>query len=427
MLKDSRELTVLTRLRVGVDRLTGEVDRQASGPDFGQSSGIQSAETGAAIALDLTSPANLGQVLDAIPLAMIIIDRRGTIRAFGKGAEEAFGYAAHEVVGSNISMLMSPHIAAEHDDYLANYARTGQRTVIGANRIEMARHRAGHQFPIELRVSEITLDGQASYVGFLRPIGGGDFQRGEPKAMLAELAQASRVSAMGALATAIAHELNQPLTNIANYTQGLSNLVSQQDDFKGREEVINVLKTCSDQAVRAGQLLHRLRDFVRGGQPHSEPNSVGDLVRDATALALINGYRRSVHLTNDIPGDLPLVEVDHLQGQQVVFNLVRNALEAIDAESGGHHEILIAARPAGDFVEISVEDEGPGIAPAIADSLFESFVTTKGGGMGVGLPICQKIVEAYGGTISAGKSDRLGGAAFRFTLPIAGSAKTTEA
>ena len=369
-------------------------------------------------ALDLTAAEHLYPVLDLLPLAMIIIDRTGTILAFGKRAESLFGYAASEAIGQNVRILTPAHVSSEHDRYLADYARTGERHVIGANRIEMARHREGYQFPIELNVSEITLGDMSGYIGFLRPVGGADLQSSEPKAMLADLAQASRVSAMGALATAIAHELSQPLTNIANYTRGLSNLVSQQEEFKGRDEVIKVLETCSSQAVRAGQLIHRLREFVRGGQPHSAPNLPIDLVRDATALAMINGYKRAVHITYDIPGDLPAVQVDHLQAQQVLFNLVRNAFEAIDAEAGGYHELLISARLAGDFVEFAVEDEGPGIAPAIAGSLFDSFVTTKGGGMGVGLAICKQIVESYGGTITAGQSEQLGGAAFRFTLPV---------
>lgn len=359
-------------------------------------------------------------MLDTIPLAVLVVDQDGIVRAFSAQAEAMFGFAEAEVVGQNVRILTPPHLGERHDAHMDAFARTGQRRIIGTNRIEMARHRAGHQFPIEIKVCELDLGGQPGYIGYLRALSSGDLHQREPQAMLAELAQASRVSAMGALATAIAHELNQPLTNIANYTQGLCNLVERQDDFKGRDEVIRVLHLCSSQAVRAGQLIHRLRDFVKGGQPHSAANPVADIVRDATALAMINGYKRTVHISYDLPPDLPPVQVDHLQGQQVVFNLLRNAIEATDAEHGGQHEILIAARRVGDgHVELSIEDEGPGIDPAIANSLFDSFVTTKGGGMGVGLAICKQIVEANGGQIRAGSSERLGGAAFHFTLPIA--------
>ncbi len=376
-------------------------------------------EAGQGFVTDLAAPAIVAQVLDAPPLAMIIIDQHGIIQAFSKRAEQVFGYAAADIIGKNIAVLTPPHVAAQHDDYLANHVRTGEKRIIGSNRIEMARHHAGHNFPVELNVSPLNLGDRAGFVGFLRPIGGGELQQREARTMLAELAQTSRVSAMGALATAIAHELNQPLTNIANFTQGLSNLVGRQDEFKGREEVLRILGNCSSQAVRAGQLLHRLRDFVKGGQPVTEPCHVTELVRDAAALAMINGFKRTIHMAHDLPAELPMVEVDRLQAQQVLFNLLRNAFEAVDAENGGRHEIFISARDTGDgFVQINVEDEGPGIAPEIADSLFESFVTTKGGGMGVGLAICKQIIESYGGRIGVGKSTRLPGAAFHFTLPI---------
>lgn len=283
-------------------------------------------------------------MLDTIPLAVMVVDQGGIVHAFSRQAEEMFGFTEAEVIGQNVRILTPPHVVDRHDEHMDAFARTGQRRIIGSNRIEMARHRAGHQFPIEIKVSEVDLGEQSGFIGYLRAIGSGDLQQREPQAMLAELAQASRVSAMGALATAIAHELNQPLTNIANYTQGLCNLVERQDDFKGRDEVIRVLHVCSSQAVRAGQLIHRLRDFVKGGQPRSEPTRVEDIIRDATALAMINGYKRTVQITYDIPPDLPLVQVDHLQGQQVVFNLLRNAIEATDSEHGGQHEIVIAAR-----------------------------------------------------------------------------------
>lgn len=367
----------------------------------------------------LSSPANVVQVLDAIPMAVIIIDQLGAIRSFSRQAEDMFGFSQAEIMGQNIKTLTSPAIAARHDDYLAEHLRTGERHIIGSNRIEMAQHRSGYLFPVELRVSNIQIDGEPAFIGFLRELTGTEFQKRDPKSMLADLAQASRVSAMGALATSIAHELNQPLTNISNYTKGLCNLVARQEAFEGRDEVIRILEDCSHQAVRAGQLIHRLRDFVKGGVPHSEPNPVQHLIRDATALAIINGYKRAIHITYELPDELPPVQIDHLQGQQVLFNLLRNAIEALEVRPGVRHEVLIRARQVDDdFVEISIEDDGPGIDPAIEDSLFQSFVTTKGGGMGVGLAICKQIVESVGGQIRAGRSDALGGAAFHFTLPV---------
>lgn len=194
----------------------------------------------------LATPGVVRQMLDTVPLALIVVDQSGIVRAFSRQAEEMFGFAESEVVGQNVRILTPPHVIDRHDESMDAFARTGRSRIIGANRVEMARHRAGHQFPIEIKVNEITLEDGPGYIGYLRAISNGDLQEREPRAMLAELAQASRVSAMGALATAIAHELNQPLTNIANYTQGLCNLVERQDDFKGRDEVIRVLHLCSN-------------------------------------------------------------------------------------------------------------------------------------------------------------------------------------
>lgn len=283
----------------GAPILTGVVNRVGKGSSD-QHGGITAPATaGPAGSTDLATPAILRQMLDTVPLAMVVVDQHGIVRAFSHGAEELFGFAEQEVVGRNVRMLTPANITSRQDGDSDAFARTGNPHVIGANRIELARHRSGHQFPVELKVCEIDLDGQPGLIGYLRKLNNGDLQEREPRAMLAELAQASRVSAMGALATAIAHELNQPLTNIANYTQGLCNLVERQDDFKGRDEVIRVLHLCSNQAVRAGQLIHRLRDFVKGGRPHSQPNSVAEIVRDATALAMINGYKRTVHIDYD--------------------------------------------------------------------------------------------------------------------------------
>ncbi|MEY4721229.1 MAG: hypothetical protein RIQ46_954 [Pseudomonadota bacterium] len=358
-------------------------------------------------------------LLEAMPSALVVIDERGIVQAIAKAALDMFGYAEEDVVGQNVAMLMPQRRAEQHDEYLRHYRQTGEKRIIGQPRIEAALHRSGHQFPIEISIGEAEIDGERCFLGFLRAINPGDQQRREMKRMLAELAHASRVSAMGALATAIAHELNQPLTTIANYTEGLRNMLAQHDELPRRDEYVRVLENCSRQAVRAGQLIHRLREFIRGGEPHVEAVSVEQMIDDSVALALINGYRRTVQFDYAIEDGLPRVATDPLQGQQVIFNLIRNAFDAVDAEHGDHHVIRITARRTdGGMVEVGVEDEGPGVDPELQETLFDSFVTTKASGMGVGLAICRQIIEAYGGTIWAGASEKLGGAAFRFTLPV---------
>jgi two-component system sensor kinase FixL len=194
-----------------------------------------------------------------------------------------------------------------------------------------------------------------------------------------------------------------------------------------REQLVDILDKCSKQAVRAGQLIHRLRDFVRGGQPKIELVDAAALVDNSVTLAMINGFRRNVRLETDIPRGLSQVAVDPVQAQQVLFNLIRNAFEAMHADDSAGHRLRISVLPHDENqIEFVIEDSGSGIDPEVADRMFESFVTTKGGGMGVGLSICKQIVESYGGAIWATQSAGLGGAAFHFTLPAGRASDVVE-
>lgn len=367
----------------------------------------------------------LHSLLETVPGRMLVIDDRGTVLALGRDTAGIFGYADDELIGRNISMLMSPTHASRHDDYLERYRRTGQRHMIGATRVESARHADGHLFPIEISIGELRVDTARHFIGYVRELGREETSQRQLQSMLSELAHVSRVSAMATLATAIAHELNQPLTSIANYTEGMRDLLSKRPDIAESDEFVAILDKCSRQAVRAGQLLHRIRDFMKGGEPQRRPVKVRTLVEDSMSLALINGFKRAVKIAIDIPDGLPPVLIDRLQGQQVLFNLITNAFDAMHVGDGAQHRMAISARRAYDkLVEITVEDSGQGIAEPFRETMFDSFVTTKGEGMGVGLAICRQIVEAHGGHIWGGEPGRLGGAAIHFTLPVAEDADT---
>lgn len=375
------------------------------------------ADGDAPLALD---SAQLRSFLDIMPIAMILADRDGTIRAVGHTVEQHFGYARDELVGQNVSVLMgSPH-RARHDGYLRRYQQTGEKRIIGKPRIENARHKDGHAVAVEVNIGETVLEGTTYYLGFLRLIESAETNPQQIQTMLSELAHISRVSAMGALSTAIAHELNQPLTSISNFAEGARERLQQRADAEELGEVIEALEICSEQAVRAGQLLHRLREFLKPPAQQTELVPVEEIVDATISLALINGYRRKIKLDLDIPGNLPLLRVDHVQAEQVLFNLVRNAFEAMEDDLDQPHKVRISARALDcDKVEIRVEDSGPGIDPKVRDKVFESFVSTKRDGMGVGLAICRQIVEAHNGRLEAGDSEALGGAMFRVTLPSA--------
>ena len=370
----------------------------------------------------LSQSEQLRVILETSPAAMVVIDDAGIIRGFGKAAQKLFGYSEEQAVGRNVSMLMAAPHAARHDAHLKRYQTTHERRMMGFTRVENACDCNGHVFPVEITLGEAHVENRTYYIGFLRDVGEQLADRRQLRDILDELAHASRISAMGAFATAIAHELNQPLTAITNYAEGVRDILARRTDLADRDQLVDILDSCSKQAVRAGQLIHRLRDFVRGGQPKIELVDPSALVDNSVTLAMINGYRRDVRMETMIPPALPLVAVDPVQAQQVLFNLIRNAFEAMHSGdpdgSGGGGRLRIEAMPHdADRIEFMVEDNGPGIDPEVSDRLFESFVTTKGGGMGVGLSICKQIVESYGSSIWATRSPSLGGAAFHFTLP----------
>lgn len=355
-----------------------------------------------------------------VPVAMVMADGFGTIRAASQRTGQLFGYDEDELIGQNVRMLMgSPHREA-HDGYLAHYHETGERRIIGNPRVENAQHKDGHAIAVEITIGETELAGEKLFLGVLRPLEAQESNRQQIQTMLSELSHMSRISAMGALGTAIAHELNQPLSIIANFTEGAREILCKRKDADELQEVIDVLEKCGQQAVRAGHLLQRLREFVKSGSPLNSRATAEDVVDASISLALINGYRRTVTIDRRVEPDLPVLAIDPLQGEQVLFNLIRNAFEAMEQVSERAHRLIISVRrKTGDYVEFAVEDAGPGIDPEIGNTLFTSFVTTKAGGMGLGLPICRQIVEAYGGRLENEPACELEGARFVFTLPAA--------
>jgi two-component system sensor kinase FixL len=209
--------------------------------------------------------------------------------------------------------------------------------------------------------------------------------------------------------------LNQPLSAIANYVKGSVRLLEQNPP--DRAKIQNALSSAGDQALRAGQIIRRLRDFVSKGEADRRIEGLPQLIEEAGALAMVGAKEFGVRVVFDLDPSLALVLADKVQIQQVILNLMRNSIDAMHGSA--RRNLTVAARPApDDMAEISVSDTGPGISPDVADQLFQPFVTTKKQGMGVGLSISRTIIEAHGGRIWV-ESNEDGGAVFRFTLPIA--------
>jgi len=217
---------------------------------------------------------------------------------------------------------------------------------------------------------------------------------------------------MGEMAQALAHELNQPLSAIANYMKGSRRLLEGKLDEESAT-VRDAMDKAAEQSIRAGQIIRRLRDFVARGETERRVESLSKLTEEASALALVGAKERGVHVRFDLDPSADLVLADKVQIQQVMLNLMRNAIEAM--EGSDRREMTISSERDGDTVSITVADTGSGISEEVASHLFQPFITSKPHGMGVGLSICRTIVEAHGGLIGA-EPNPGAGTIFRFSL-----------
>jgi two-component system sensor kinase FixL len=355
--------------------------------------------------------AHLKSILDTVPDAMIVIDRQGIIQSFSSAAERLFRYSADEVIGKNIRMLMPQPYRDGHDGYLKRYAETRERRIIGIGRVVVGERKGGATFPMELSVGEMRSSNKAYFTGFIRDLTERQSTETRLQELQSELVHISRLTAMGEMASTLAHELNQPLSAIANYLKGSVRLLQDRSDDESRM-TREALDKATEQAMRAGQIIRRLRDFVSRGESERRAESMSKLVEEASALALVGV--KDVHVRFALDSTADQILADKVQIQQVLINLIRNAIEAM--ANSDRRELIIGSAPIeGDLVEIRIIDSGTGIAPDIANNLFQPFFTTKLHGMGVGLSICRTIVEAHEGRISA-EPNPGGGTVFRFTI-----------
>jgi len=357
--------------------------------------------------------AHLKSILETVPDAMIVINERGIVQSFSVAAERLFGYGPDEVIGKNIKMLMPSPYRENHDGFLDRYLRTGERRIIGIGRVVVGERKDGSTFPMELAVGEMRSADQRFFTGFIRDLTERQKTDARLQELQTELVHISRLTAMGEMASALAHELNQPLSAIANYLKGAKRLLADRADDDSNT-VRGAMDKAAEQSLRASQIIRRLRDFVARGESERRVESVNKLIEEASALALVGAKEHGVRVRMQIDPAYDLILADKVQIQQVLLNLFRNAIESV--AQGTRRELLVVSRPvANGMVEVSVADTGPGVSPDIAEQLFQPFVTTKPQGMGVGLSISRTIIEAHGGQIWT-EPNPGGGAVFKFTL-----------
>lgn len=366
--------------------------------------------------------AHLQSILDTVPDAMVIIDERGVMSSFSTAAGKLFGWTEAEVIGRNVNILMPEPYRSSHDGYLHRYLSTGERRIIGIGRIVVGQRKDGSTFPMELSVGEARTRNGRFFTGFVRDLSERQQTERRLQELQGELVHVSRLTAMGEMASALAHELNQPLSAIASYLKGSFRLV--EGETIDRARLSDALERAREQAMRAGDIIKRLRDFVARGDTERRIENLAKVVEEASLLGMVGTKSQRVQVDFDLKSDLRPVLIDKVQIQQVVLNLIRNAGDALQASDVRRITVEVKADVEG-FAVVSVRDTGPGVSAELMPQLFQPFMTTKSEGMGVGLSISRGIIESHGGRIWA-EDNPGGGAVFRFSIPVI-SVKEQEA
>jgi two-component system, LuxR family, sensor kinase FixL len=357
--------------------------------------------------------AHLRSILNAVPDATVVIDENGVVQSFSAAAERLFGYKESSVIGKNVSMLMPQPYRDEHDRYLHRYLATGEKRIIGIDRVVTGQRKDGSTFPVKLEVGEMQSSERRFFTGFIRDLTERQRTEDQLQQLQTELARLSRLTAMGEMASTLAHEINQPLSAISNYLQGCNRLL-ESVEHANVARIRDALAETTKQTLRAGHIIRRLREFVARGETEKRPQNISKLIEEASALALVGAREAGVKTVFSFASHTDTVLVEKVQIQQVLLNLMRNAIEAM--QGCERKELLVATSVSnGDKITVSVTDTGSGLSEEIAGRLFQPFVTTKPAGMGVGLSISKRIVEAHGGEMWA-ETNSGGGTIFRFTL-----------
>ena len=355
----------------------------------------------------------LQSILATVPDPMVVMDEKCRITSFSTAAEKLFGYAENALLGRNINILMPTPYHEEHDHYVERYIRTGEKRIIGIGRNIEAKKQDGTVFPIRLAVGEARAGAQRLFTGFIIDLTEARNTEAQLQALQADLLHSSRLSAVGTLASALAHEINQPLSAITNYLSAARDMLdSGVGDNK--ELLYEALRESASESLRAGTIVRRLREFVAKGEINREILSIAQLVEHAMTLGLVGAHDKGIECSIHIDPDTNHVFADRVQIQQVMINLMRNAIESMVDSRIKHLNIAVRSVP-GEKVEIAISDTGGGIDPEISGKIFDPFTSTKSSGMGLGLSICRTIIEAHEGVISAEPNPE-GGTIFRITL-----------
>ncbi len=355
-------------------------------------------------------------LLDTALDGIIVTDDRGRILTFNKACESMFGYRADEMLGKTIDKVMPRGEATHHGDHIDRYIRTGEKRIIGIGRELSARHRDGSEFPIELSIGETRTVSGRQFIGIIRDISARKETEARLRQLQAEHEHLARISAMNELGAAIAHELNQPLTANLLYVQAA---IHQLEKAGIKNSAITAsLQKAAREAARAGKIMRRMRRFVEKRETRQQRIEIVSVLDEAVEFLRHSMQDLNIHLTLDYRSGPVHVMADPVQIQQIIVNLIRNAMDAVGGQED--RQIRLATICRDKWLEILLEDSGVGISGEISTQMFQAFATTKQGGMGLGLAISRSIARQHGGDLTGAMREDGKGARFVLTLPLPG-------
>ena len=369
---------------------------------------IRRSTSSRAVKLDRTG---FRALMDAAADGIVVIDDGGTVLDFNPAAQRMFGFSSEQIVGHNVALLMPEPDRSGHDGYVARYLRTGEKRIIGIGREVTGRRADGTTLPIHLSVGH----SNGFFVGILRDLTAQKAAEEENQRLKDKLIEVDRLSLMGELAAGVAHEINQPLSAIANYAQAGERIASH-----GEMNVRALRKTCRDiaeQALRAGRIIRNLRTVAGQRDIVEDEVDINRAIDDVLNLVEADAAASEIHVSTEFAPGLPPIVGDATRLQQVLLNLTRNAVDAMRDGARKEKGIRIRTQRAGNgSVGVEVLDHGHGYPRELADEMFQPLVTTKPGGLGVGLAVSRRIVRAYGGELYY-RTNPAGGSIFGFSLP----------
>ncbi len=360
----------------------------------------------------LEREAKLNSIFNASVEGIITIDMTNIIVSANAAVETIFGYKPEELTGCSINKLIPSSPKTMNDDSLPGTGRC-------INQIQEVEglHKNGSMVPLDLSVAEFSIDNAHYFANIVRDVSLRKHREQQDKAHLDELAHVTRLGLMGEMASGIAHEVNQPLSAISSYTQVSLNLVN--NETPDLVKLTEILYKTQQQALRAGRIIHRMREFVKSHAKHRSSADINTLIHDAVSLCIAELKQNCIKLAFELENNLPPIYVDHIQIEQVIINLIRNSVDALqNLPAKQQRQLTIHSRlTLNNSIQVRVKDNGPGLNADQQQQILTPFYTTKADGMGMGLSISRSLVEAHEGTLHF-NSEPGKGTTFYFTLPI---------